>query len=161
MEYTNKTVQQLRDEGRPHAIVVHELIELFRLHKVSNRLWPMLVGHNVHFDISFLRALFAERKQVFDDYHGGSYLDTLAVEKFLLAAQALVNPNFSLSLENLAKFHGLEQVTAHAAMADVETTANLLRLIYKAFSSNTKPVAAVTATSTSDLYAERQKDFYL
>lgn len=78
-----------------------------------------IVGHNVNFDIGFLEEMFKRN---------GYYLNCMYIDTLKFARQYFKNVH-SHKLVDLAEYLNIEVVTAHRALADVETTIMLLRHI--------------------------------
>jgi DNA polymerase-3 subunit epsilon len=85
----------------------------------------VLVGHNVHFDLSFLNAALEE--------HDRPALDNLSVDTLALARRLVRSEVPNCRLTTLAAVMDLEHRPAHRALDDVMATADLLhRLIEQA-----------------------------
>ena len=87
----------------------------------------VLVGHNVQFDIKFLRALSARWQS---DDNGlilmpYPYIDTMDLARASLAPYGLQ----SVSLDKICEFLGWERRAAHTALSDCEDCIKLLRAL--------------------------------
>ncbi|MFA6521739.1 MAG: 3'-5' exonuclease, partial [Candidatus Gracilibacteria bacterium] len=74
-----------------------------------------IVGHNISFDMSFLRIHKNDMKN--------AEIDTLALAKILLRKES------SYALEVLMRTHNLQLRTSHRAMMDTETTVDFLEFL--------------------------------
>lgn len=99
---------------------IKELIEFF-----SD--CDLIVGHNVTFDIRFIEEMFKRCGYNFNC----TYLDTLKFAKSMYPS----SPNHKLG--TLAEYLNINVSTAHRALADVETTLMLLRIMcYEVIKNN-------------------------
>lgn len=112
------TEAMLAETGRARADVFAEFREFVQ--------GAVLVGHNIAFDLGFLNSEYARLGQ---PALANETLDTIEIaKKYLLIA--------SYSLKNVAAYLEVPQPSAHRALADVETTRDVLfKLIERA---NTK-----------------------
>ena len=147
LEVTGITMEMLEEEGKEIEVVAQEVVDCFK--KANNRgeksagLRPLLVGHNVQFDLGFLHHLIEHGfkqshentqktlEQVLHgtrDYYGNfqpTYLDTWALCKaWFQEEQELVNYKLSTVVEKL----GIDINNAHRAMNDVVSTTEVLRV---------------------------------
>lgn len=90
-------------------------------HFVDFAAGSVLVGHNVGFDLRFLNA---ELRRAGLDPLGNPVVDTLSLARRLLAGEVL-----RFRLGELASALGLPARQAHRALADAETTADLLHVL--------------------------------
>ena len=97
-----------------HAVTV--IKHLFLCHSDA-----ILVGHNVGFDIKFLRAFAEEFNQEF--MFSTPYIDTRDVCRVNLAPYGLQ----SMSLDNVCAFLGWKRRKAHTALSDCEDCIRILR----------------------------------
>ena len=86
-----------------------------------------LVGHNVQFDIKFLRALSArfqseENGMILIPY---PYIDTMDLARISLVPLGLE----SVSLDNICLWLGWERRAAHTALSDCEDCVRLMRAL--------------------------------
>lgn len=136
LDYTNITMEKLKNEGKPLQQVGNEMMENLKdwYSKTTNSYTkkPILVGHNVNFDIGFLQQIFKETKNDIrkyldgnDDFFGNylpSYLDTMSLSKMAFGD----DDNFtSYKLTNCVVKAGLSITDAHKAMNDVIATKEL------------------------------------
>jgi DNA polymerase-3 subunit epsilon len=85
-----------------------------------------LVGHNVAFDIGFLRRFFRLGNERFEDYFSHRAVDTATILKFLMLAGrvSLDSPNSTAAFDYFGvKISNRER---HTALADARATAKLL-----------------------------------
>lgn len=83
-----------------------------------------IVGHNVRFDLGFITEMFHRNGRNFEC----EYLDTCAL------AKKYIKGSENYKLGTLAKYLNIDVKVAHRALADVETTVQLLR--YLAYYAN-------------------------
>ncbi len=108
---TGITDEEIQKKGRPLAEVMGEAEELLRD--------AYLVGHNIKFDVGFLKAQKAK-------------LETLGFIDTVQLAQIVFPESASFSLESLTADLGIEHTARHRAMGDVEATRDLfLRIIHE------------------------------
>lgn len=123
--------------------------EALRINKYSDRKWKyavsshrgfclirdffyrhqdgILVGHNVQFDIKFLRALSARWQS---DDNGLILIPYPYIDTMDLARSALVPYGLrSVSLDNICEFLGWKRRAAHTALSDCEDCIRLLRAL--------------------------------
>lgn len=147
LEVTGISMEMLEEEGKDIRIVATEVLETFN--RANNRrersagLKPILVGHNVQFDLGFLHHLIhrglggtveqtqKSLEQVLHgtrDYYGHfqpTYLDTWALCKSWLQDEREL-PNYKLS--TVVEKLGIDINNAHRAMNDVISTTEVLRV---------------------------------
>lgn len=111
-----------------HAISQKDLLGQIRKFTTgTTRLYP--VGHNVSFDISFLKALFQRYndEKEFGNRFSYQYIDTLSTTLLLDITQTGSSQG-SYKLTNLAERFGISLDKAHDAEADLRATVELLRM---------------------------------
>lgn len=86
---------------------------------------PILIGHNIGFDIGFLDYLFRDGKQVLNKFVSKNHIDTMALTKMVMPDRS------SFNLTSCCADFGIELKDAHKAMADVIATASLFKKITK------------------------------
>lgn len=100
-----------------------------------------LVGHNVAFDIRFLKKLINDYRCVsnleYDDIFSHRNIDTYPIVGFLSDCE-FFNSKVG-SLESLCKYFNIENKNAHNALSDVEATAK----IYYTLKSKFKPESSI------------------
>lgn len=91
---------------------------------------PVIIGHNVAFDIKFVSELFRLHKKDFADIRNDNPIDTQTLMK-------MYKPNISsLKLEVCCSEVGIELPDAHKAMNDVIATVDLFRALTKRLRTN-------------------------
>jgi DNA polymerase III alpha subunit (gram-positive type) len=83
---------------------------------------PMVLGHNVHFDLGFIHAQLVEKAE-FERYFGYHVMDTLVACTLLKKAGWL--PPEVAKLDSLVKHFGVQDLGAHNAKADTLMTLNV------------------------------------
>ena len=105
--------------------VVKELMNVFKKFKDKSRGGELiLVGHNIKFDIGFLKAMFKFCGKRFYDFVNENYIDTMMLAKMKFEGSEDFS---SLSLSSTCESFGLEVHDAHDAMVDVKNTCELLK----------------------------------
>lgn len=111
---------------------VVELIDWLLSIKVQGPIY--VCGHNVHFDISFLKALLAKYQlDGLDNVIGYHFLDTFSIGSFLMSTGKLQTENNKVNLSALAKGLGLDvsQYKVHTATEDVRLTVDVYNSMVK------------------------------
>ena len=125
MKYSDKTFSELRSQGKAEQLVVFELADwlLNTAKQADERL--TICGHNVAFDINFLKILFAKYTiNGWDEIFSYKVQDTGTLALSMVAAGIL--PPSSCSLEKLAKTLNITDYgKLHTAQADVDLTAKV------------------------------------
>jgi ribonuclease T len=111
----------------------------------------LLVGHNAHFDLSFLNAACQRASYKKNPFHPFTVLDTASLAGAVLGQTVLKR---ALDVAGL----GYDAGQAHSAIYDAERTADLfcvlvnrLRPVYEAFGASLlPPVEAVSAATATD-----------
>jgi hypothetical protein len=99
-----------------------------------------LAGHNVHFDIGFLKRLCAQTGTAFETLFSHRALDTAGLLRFLMLAGVLPLSNGS-STEAFRYFGvPIEDAERHTALGDARATARLLAKLVELV--HTRAVAA-------------------
>lgn len=90
-----------------------------------------LVGHNIQFDVNFLKKLFKDNNRSFNQYFSHRYIDTYSVFKTCVLA-GLIDKNLNSSADAFSYF-GIKIKGRHSALGDciatVELYENLLKLL--------------------------------
>lgn len=115
-----------------HGLTAHDLQDAPDIREAIGRFDAfapkdaVLSGHNVAFDIAFLRAAYERAGLPFQfDYHA---LDLWSVAFFVFGAQAIQTQSFDLNA--LCRAFGIQRDSHHSARQDVLVTAKILRHLY-------------------------------
>lgn len=137
-EYTGITEKILEDKGQPLETVVAEMVEFFKKSQLSKGkdTLPIIVGQNILFDIGFLHQIFTYTKQKLkglvagmEDFYGNyqpRLLDTLDLGRLMWANDKKVT---SYALGMMSERLDIDLVDAHDALADVEATGDIVRVL--------------------------------
>lgn len=130
-------------KGITKAELITELKNYFLLsNPKNNRLnRPILVGHNVKFDMTFMNYLFKNDKKGLMGFISDVQHDTL------LEAIRAFPDEASHKLGDVCKLVGIDLVDAHKAMNDVIATADLFRYFTKKLRSKKGETKSVEAKS--------------
>ena len=108
------------NSGKDSKIVISELIDFFKKNKRGNKK-PIIVGHNIDFDISFLVEFFSFHKKDITDFVEEKTEDTMWWSRYRW--QESVNYKLGTCVSNA----GLELVNAHRALTDTRATKELFK----------------------------------
>lgn len=131
LDYTMVTMKEI-NAGIDHKELVKILIEYFKSVRVNTRRRTIIAGHNVAFDIGFIKELFRLNKKELSDYvmqNNGEILsyDTMKLAELKWDGVLKSTDNQSYSLTNICKKLNIELTDAHGAMADVLATSKALK----------------------------------
>lgn len=130
---TGITIDTIKKQGVDVVKVAERMAEEFSKGKLSKGHWskPILVGHNLAFDIPILQVMFKIAKidltklvQGFTDHQGNwspMFKDTMYMAKEMWP----VSDNYKLG--HCCSLSGAEVIDAHRAMNDVVATGDLFR----------------------------------
>lgn len=130
-QLTGITLDKLAKEGKPLKVVLDEISNIFKQFKTSYYL-PVLVGHNISFDIMFLANNFDRVYGVGAGKNGVcklyDYILQSSIDTMILARQKFMNDEVAnFKLETLGEHIGIVNTSAHDAFSDVEQTLELFR----------------------------------
>lgn len=128
---TGITIDKLKKEGKPLKVVLEEICNIWKGFKVSYYL-PVIVGHNISFDMMYLEYVFdyiygknAGKNGVCKMY---DFVLKATIDTMVLARQKFINDEVAnFKLETIGEKLGIQNTSAHDAFADVEETAELFR----------------------------------
>jgi DNA polymerase III alpha subunit (gram-positive type) len=123
LNYTGLKMQDI-NSGIDKKELLNFLIDFFKKCSPNNRPEnkPVMVGHNVQYDIGFLKYLFESLNKNVFDYISETQIDTMSLTK-------MFNPDAtSLKLESCCDNVGVVLKDAHNAMNDVIATTELFKV---------------------------------
>lgn len=152
-QLTGITKEKCIKEGRDLKEVLKEICQIFESLKVSYYL-PVMLGHNLTFDLMYLCDVF---NRVFgvNSGKGGvnklfDYVLQTCMDTMILARHKFTNNEVAdFKLNTLAAYIGYENTHAHDAFADVETTLE----IYKYF------IGALRSEGNNNYQQSQSKEF--
>lgn len=139
LQFTGTTMADLEAGETVHK-VVNELCKLFKMANTGRHVayYPVLVGHNIDFDIPFLQFMFDYTGQDLSKYlmgkkdHKGIFrpsgIDTMWLARM---HDPLKQKMENHKLETVAACCGVELIDAHEAMADVKATTEVANYFAK------------------------------
>lgn len=152
LEYTEGAIKatgithEIIGTGGAFKDVMAGIIDFFEKSKIygaSAQYKPVLVGHNLKFDIGFLHQIFSIAKKDLSKYVQGDfdyfgnfqpvYLDTMSLSRLCWGNDETM-PNYKL--ESCIEKAGLELNDAHRAMNDVKGTVELFTFLSRKMRSN-------------------------
>jgi len=151
MDITGITPEKLDKEGIDIKVAVKKMCEDFQRFNVAGyRKKPILVGHNVGFDVGFITYAFNFCKvdigkflDCNQDAHGNNipkYIDTIGLAKSNWGAEA---EDIKYNLTACTKKACLEQFEAHSALSDVRATTGLFLFFVEKMRENNESVKSL------------------
>lgn len=120
LDITGLTIEMLEEEGQEIKKILLEFKKAL-LSAKKGKIKPIICGHNVKFDITFLKSNFTNVLNYNIEEDLGIILDTLSLCYFCDIEQE------NYKLDSLAKKLNLSQTQAHRSLSDVYTTIDLLK----------------------------------
>jgi DNA polymerase III epsilon subunit-like protein len=121
MNVTGLKVEQLWSEGRELKTVVKEMRDEIKKGGTNARSRPIMMGHNVPFDMGFLRYIFKDQGMDVNQFINEVQLDTLTLAKMTWPGKTRYN------LGACMEHAGIQLIDAHRAMNDVLGTKALFQ----------------------------------
>lgn len=125
-------LRDVEENGISKKEFIKNMISYFKASMPGNHpsLKPVVVGHNIPFDIGFMDELFKNEKVKFRDLIANVYIDTMGDAKRSWPKISSIN------LGTCCEQAGIELINAHRAMPDVLATADLFRYFNKKLMSS-------------------------
>jgi len=140
LEMTNITLKEI-NQGIDYKELVKLLIQFFQLSTPrggkGNRFYPILVGHNVSFDIGFVKEIFQFAGRNLHDYVASNNEEVDRICTLKLSKAKWID-NGKYNLEACCKRAGITLTDSHRAMADVAATKKLVEILLKPVIKNAK-----------------------
>lgn len=126
-------IRDVENNGITKKEAIKNLIAYFKnsMPGTHPSLKPVVVGHNIPFDIGFMDELFKNEKTKFKDLISNVYIDTMADSKRSWPKISSIN------LTKCCEEAGIDLINAHRAMPDVLATADLFRYFTKKLGQDT------------------------
>lgn len=102
--------------------VINSLLTFCENYFSKNVAFP-LIGHNIQFDVNFLKKLFKNNNRSFNQYFSHRYIDTYSVFKTCVLA-GLIDKNIDSSAEAFSYFD-IKVEKRHSALGDCIATVKL------------------------------------
>ncbi|MGL4653851.1 3'-5' exonuclease [Cetobacterium sp.] len=116
MRVNNINLEDLRKKGNEKSEIKKEIIKII---KENFNEKAILAGHNISFDISFLKQIFNEKE--FLEIFSYRSIDTASILKYIS-----IKKNLSLnSLDDAIKYYNLKIEKRHTALDDAVVTAEI------------------------------------
>lgn len=131
LDYTRVTMQQI-NAGIDYRELLKQIIQAVKLANKSGNgaSRPVIVGHNVGFDVGFLTYLFNYANKDLNDYFSSNTLDTMTLLKMHEMGSLKNDENSRYTLTACCERMNIKLKTAHGAPADVDHTRQLLKNLY-------------------------------
>lgn len=121
MKINHINLDELREYGISELEAIHSINnfcnEYFNQHPV------ILAGHNIKFDIAFLKKLYLKYQIPFENYFSHKTIDTVSILKFLCIQGKI--PKELESMNKMLEYYGIKVKKRHTALGDAELTAKL------------------------------------
>lgn len=120
MKINNLDLDLIREKGKSEDYVTKQLINHI---SQTCKTRPVVIGHNVNFDINFLKALFKRTGYSYEDTFNHRVVDTMSILRALNHAGII--PDTACNSAGAFEFFGIDNKKAHTALADAEATREL------------------------------------
>ena len=152
LEMNGITIDTIIKKGKSVKTVVSECIEMFQSVKCGSRYTkPVLVGHNILFDVDFLDKMFSVCKKDLSKYIEGKISPSgnwypMVIDTIFLAKMRDPMAN-SYNLRAVSDSMNIELSNAHRAIYDVLATSEIFK----------KTVAKIRSEETNGAEVKKQK----
>lgn len=114
-------LSELKEKGKSKSSIKQELVFFIKEHFKNEKVY--LGGHNVSFDIAFMKQLFTLDE--FNSLFSYKNIDTMSILKFL-SLKGVCDSN---SLDEAIEYFGVENIARHSALGDAIITAKLFTIL--------------------------------
>lgn len=134
MNLNKLNLEEIKKVGLERDIAVKEINKFISKNFGDEK--AIICGHNVNFDIRFLKQLYKKSNDDYKKYFSYRSLDTASIFKFLTLAGKFRNNSIN-SLDDAINYFKISFENRHSAMADIEKTIQVFNiLIEKVENSN-------------------------
>jgi ribonuclease T len=129
LKVTNLKMEIINKEGVEEKKVVEAIIDKLKSVNESGtgKGLPIIVGHNIQFDINFLVKMFARYNYDFNNFVSGVRIDTLGLAKIMWGSMLGYKEAKSYKLGDCCQREGVSVADSHRALNDVMATKGLLQ----------------------------------
>lgn len=120
LSINNIDLDMIREIGKSEDIVASTLVT--HVHRTCSEK-PTVVGHNVNFDINFLKKLFKRTGYDYDGTFSYRVVDTMSILRALNDAGVI--PSSACNSKGAFEYFGIDNKNAHTALSDAEATREL------------------------------------
>lgn len=150
LKFTGTTIAMLERDGKDLKEVVDGLIEVFKETKTGSHLHkPIIVGHNVVYDIPFIQHAFDLCKQDMSKImsgwkdHKGTFHPHF-IDTMWLSRQKWAEEGMKHTLGKLCERLGVDLFDAHGALADTVATLECFKKLTTGFRTGSISVGQVS-----------------
>lgn len=118
-------------KAKDQKSTINEMIEFLYKHFDKNVAIP-IIGHNVQFDVSFLKVFFEKNGRSFNQYFSHRIIDTYSVFKTLEISHK-IDGSIDSSADAF-KYFQIKVENRHSALGDCEATVKLYECLLKKLS---------------------------
>ena len=131
LKYTRVTMKDINN-GVDVKILIKNLIAFLKKANPSGKRPsdPILVGHNLEFDLGFLEYLFATVDKNLYEYVQRLFYDTMWLTRSIEAGTKEADVN-RYTLEACCERYGITHINAHSAEKDVQSTSTLFQKLIR------------------------------
>jgi DNA polymerase III epsilon subunit-like protein len=116
----NRDLHELKAEN-PNE-VINSMLRFVYQYFDKNELIP-IIGHNVQFDVNFLKIFFSENNRSFNQYFSHRVIDTYSIFKFLYLTK-IIDENLTSSSDAF-RYFDISVKERHSALEDCIATVKL------------------------------------
>lgn len=120
MKINNLDLDFIREVGNTEDYAVREIINHIARTCTTK---PVVIGHNVNFDIGFMKAIFKRTGYDYESTFNHRVVDTMSILRALNHAGII--PDTACNSAGAFKFFGIDNENAHTALADAKATREL------------------------------------
>lgn len=124
--------EQLQKAEKPQEVI--ESILEFLYEYFDKKVAIPIIGHNIQFDINFLKVFFRKNNRSFNQYFSHRSIDTYSVFKTLVLA-GVIETNIDSSSEAF-KYFGIKVDNRHSAIGDCIATVQLFEKLIQLIPKN-------------------------
>lgn len=121
-------LKKVYSEGVNYKEAVQKINEFIKRNFKNEK--PVICGHNINFDIRFLKELYKKANFDYENYISYRSLDTASILKFLTLADKFNGKKIN-SLDDAIKYFELKTNKRHTALEDIKLTVKIFNRLLK------------------------------